>query len=99
MSPEVPENPSYNTVFVRTPVRTFSAETPRLSTLQSLMSHEKTTESVEDVEPGGSDGKARCDLSLRLSLRSEQCESTERTSGDAGSSYSQELCFFPSESY
>lgn len=95
----VPENPSYDSILVGTPVGTSFAEGPGVGSSLSLLSHGKTSNSINIVEPRDSSGKRACDLSLRLGLSSEQCNSTERSSGDAGSSHSQELSFFPRESY
>lgn len=99
MSQGVTENPSYETILDGTPVRTPIAETPIISTSQSQLSQDGTSNRNKDAEAGESDRKWRCDLSLRLGVGSEPCEILERSSGGAGSSSSQELCFFPSESY
>lgn len=95
----VPENPSYDTILVGTPVRTSFVERTGVGPSQNLLSCDKTPDSINNSQPGDTSRKRTCDLSLRLGLSSEQCESTERSSGDAGSSNSQEFCFFPRESY
>ncbi|OWM65933.1 uncharacterized protein LOC116200893 [Punica granatum] len=99
VGPGVPKRQSSKAVLVGTPVGTSIAERPRVGSLKCLLSHEKTSNSSKDAEPGDSYRMRECDLSLRLGLSYEPCESKERSSGDAGSSNSQEFSFFPRESY
>ncbi|KAK4765335.1 hypothetical protein SAY86_026425 [Trapa natans] len=95
----VPENPSYDTILVGTPVGTSYPERPMVGSTPSLLPCDNSLNIINTAEPRDARRKRACDLSLRLGPSSAQCDSAGKSSGEAGSSNSLEFCFFPGESY
>lgn len=86
------ENPSYESILVGTPSGSSIAETPEVGYLRGLLPCDRGSNGIKDVEESrDSYRKRKCDLSLRLGVSAETCESTGGSPADAGSSYSKEF--------